>query len=56
LLYAGQPQNEPTLHYRPFVAGSEAELNRLFAEYRAGQFQRLSQLTPEGSPGSRAPF
>ena len=44
VLYAGQPQNEPLLHYGPFVAGSEADLVRLFAEYRAGRFQRLSEL------------
>ena len=47
LLYAGQPQNEPVIHHGPFVAGSEAELARFFGEFRAGRFQRLSQLPPE---------
>ncbi len=45
VLYAGQPQREPLIHHGPFVAAAESELVRLFTEYRAGRFQRLSQLT-----------
>jgi len=43
LLYAGQRQNEPTVHRGPFVAGSPEALNRMYAEYRAGRFPKLSQ-------------
>jgi redox-sensitive bicupin YhaK (pirin superfamily) len=43
LLYAGQRQNEPTVHRGPFVAGSADALNRMYAEYGAGRFPRLSQ-------------
>ena len=45
VLYAGQPQREPLIHHGPFVAGSQPEIVRLFTEYHAGRFQRLSQLT-----------
>jgi redox-sensitive bicupin YhaK (pirin superfamily) len=44
LLYAGERQNETTLQHGPFVAGSLAELERLFREYRAGRFARISEL------------
>lgn len=44
VLYAGQPQNEPLMHYGPFVGGSPDEINRLFQTYRAGRFARLSEL------------
>lgn len=44
VLYTGQPQREPLIHHGPFVAGSESELVQLFNTYRAGRFQRLSQL------------
>ena len=46
VLYAGQPQHEPLIHHGPFVAGSREELLELFTRYRAGEFPRLSTLTP----------
>lgn len=46
LLYAGQRQNEPTVHHGPFVAGSLAAIERMFRDYRAGRFTRISELAP----------
>lgn len=44
LLYAGEPQDEPTVQYGPFVAGSPAAIERMYRDYRAGRFTRLSTL------------
>jgi hypothetical protein len=30
--------------YGPFIGDSESDIHRLFAEYRGGQFERLSEL------------
>lgn len=45
VLYAGEPQHEPIIQHGPFVAESEQDVARLFHEFHAGQFVRLSQLT-----------
>jgi quercetin 2,3-dioxygenase len=44
ILYAGQPQGDPIVSYGPFIGGSKQDIDRLFAEYRAGRFPRLSEL------------
>jgi quercetin 2,3-dioxygenase len=44
ILYAGQPQRVPIVSYGPFVGDSKQDIARLFAEYRAGLFPRLSEL------------
>jgi quercetin 2,3-dioxygenase len=46
VLCAGEPQRAPIVTRGPFVAGSEADLARLLADYRAGRFQRLSDIEP----------
>jgi len=46
VLYAGQRQNEPTVHRGPFVAGSMTDLALMYQRYRSGSFTRLSELTP----------
>jgi redox-sensitive bicupin YhaK (pirin superfamily) len=46
VLYAGEPQNEPTVQRGPFVAGSDADIARLHREFRAGTFERMSNLRP----------
>jgi redox-sensitive bicupin YhaK (pirin superfamily) len=48
VLYAGEPQREAIIQHGPFVATSQDEIARLFREYRAGRFERLSNLTPRG--------
>ena len=50
LIYAGEPQNETTLQHGPFVAGSLADLERMFRDYRAGRFARISELARRGRP------
>jgi hypothetical protein len=44
ILYAGQPQGVPIVSYDPFVGDSKQDIARLFAEYQAGLFPRLSEL------------
>ena len=44
ILYAGQPQGDPIVSYGPFVGDSKQDIARLFAEYQAGRFPRLSEL------------
>jgi hypothetical protein len=44
VLYAGQPQGDPIVSYGPFIGNSQADIARLYAEYRAGQFERMSDL------------
>ena len=44
VIYAGEPQRAPIVSYGPFIGDSENDIHRLFAEYRAGQFERMSEL------------
>jgi len=44
VLYAGQPQADPIVSYGPFIGDSKQDIARLFAEYQAGRFPRLSEL------------
>ena len=44
ILYAGQPQGDPIVSYGPFIGDTKQDIARLFAEYQAGQFPRLSEL------------
>lgn len=44
LLYAGERQNEPTVHYGPFVAGSNAGIERMYRDFRAGRFASLHDV------------
>jgi quercetin 2,3-dioxygenase len=44
ILYAGQPQGDPIVSYGPFIGDSKQDIARLFAEYQAGMFPRLSEL------------
>jgi len=46
VLYAGEPQGDAIVSSGPFVADTEADIRRLFAEYRAGGFARMSELAP----------
>ena len=44
VLYAGQPQGDPIVSYGPFIGDSKQDIARLYAEYQAGGFPRLSEL------------
>jgi redox-sensitive bicupin YhaK (pirin superfamily) len=45
VLYAGQPQGDRIVSYGPFIGDSKEDIVRLYTEYRAGRFERLSTLT-----------
>jgi redox-sensitive bicupin YhaK (pirin superfamily) len=47
VLYAGQPQGDPIVSYGPFIGDSKEDIVRLFTEYRAGQFVRMSELAAQ---------
>jgi redox-sensitive bicupin YhaK (pirin superfamily) len=44
ILYAGQPQGDPIVSHGPFIGDSKQDIARLFAQYQAGGFPRLSEL------------
>ena len=44
VLYAGQAQGDPIVSHGPFIGDSRDDIVRLYAEYRAGRFDRLSDL------------
>ena len=47
VLYAGEPQHERIVSHGPFIGESKEDIVRLYAEYRAGQFERMSSLARE---------
>jgi quercetin 2,3-dioxygenase len=44
VLYTGQAQGDPIVSYGPFIGDTKDDIVRLYAEYRAGRFDRLSDL------------
>jgi redox-sensitive bicupin YhaK (pirin superfamily) len=44
VLYAGQPQGDPIVSQGPFIGDTREDIVRLYHEYRAGRFERMSQL------------
>lgn len=44
VLYAGQPQGDAIVSHGPFIGDSRDDIIRLYTEYRAGQFERMSAL------------
>ena len=44
VLYAGQPQGDAIVSHGPFIADSREDIVRLYSEFRAGRFERLSNL------------
>jgi hypothetical protein len=44
VLYAGQPQGDAIVSHGPFIGDSRDDIVRLYAEYRAGDFERMSAL------------
>ncbi len=44
VLYAGQPQQDAIVSHGPFIGDTREDIARLYAEYRAGQFERMSNL------------
>jgi redox-sensitive bicupin YhaK (pirin superfamily) len=44
VLYAGQPQGDAIVSHGPFIGDTREDITRLYADYRAGRFERLSHL------------
>jgi quercetin 2,3-dioxygenase len=44
VLYAGRPQGDAIVVQGPFVADSVEDVRRLYADYRAGRFARMSEV------------
>lgn len=44
VFYAGQPQGDRIVSHGPFIGDSKQDIVRLYTEYRAGHFERLSTL------------
>jgi redox-sensitive bicupin YhaK (pirin superfamily) len=44
VMYAGQPQGDPIVSHGPFIGDSRDDIVRLYAEYRAGRFEKMSEL------------
>ena len=53
IFYAGQPQGDPIVSYGPFIGDSKQDIARLFAEYQAGGFPRLSELRKQQDLSTR---
>jgi redox-sensitive bicupin YhaK (pirin superfamily) len=50
VLYSGQPQGDNIVSRGPFIGDSQDDIRRLYAEYRAGRFQRMSELARAKRP------
>ena len=44
VLYAGEPQGDAIVSHGPFIGESRDDIIRLYSEYRAGGFERMSAL------------
>ena len=44
MLYAGQPQGDRIVSHGPFIGDSKEDIVRLYTEYRAGEFVRMTEL------------
>ena len=44
VLYAGQPHHVPVVSYGPFIGDSQADIRRLYSEYREGKMPHLNDL------------
>ena len=53
VFYAGQPQGDRIVSHGPFIGDSKGDIARLYEEYRAGQFERMSDLARIAGTTSR---
>ena len=52
VFYAGQPQGDPIVSHGPFIGDSREDIVRLYGEYRAGGFERMSRLARTAHAGT----
>jgi redox-sensitive bicupin YhaK (pirin superfamily) len=50
LLYAGEPTGDPVVQHGPFVGNDRTDITRLYADFRAGRFPRMSELRGQTAP------
>jgi redox-sensitive bicupin YhaK (pirin superfamily) len=42
VLYAGQPQGDPIVSHGPFIGDTEADIKRLYSDFRQGKMEHIS--------------
>jgi redox-sensitive bicupin YhaK (pirin superfamily) len=47
VLYAGQPQGDEIVSHGPFIGDTEADIRRLYQEYRLGKMKHISTVPAE---------
>lgn len=47
VLYAAQPQHHEIVSHGPFIADSMEDIKQLYADYRAGKMNHISEVGPE---------
>ncbi len=47
VLYAGQPHGVPIVSHGPFIGDTQADILRLYQEFRQGKMPHLNELPPE---------
>jgi redox-sensitive bicupin YhaK (pirin superfamily) len=47
ILYSGLPTHDDIVSYGPFIAGSDADIQRLFRKYREGKMQHIAEVADE---------
>ena len=52
LLYAGEPTHDPVVAHGPFIGDTQEDIVRLYGEYEAGQFPKMSDLAASLVPST----
>jgi quercetin 2,3-dioxygenase len=47
LLYAAQPQHDEIVAHGPFIGDSMDDIRQLYADYRAGKMEHITEVSPE---------
>ncbi|HSF45988.1 MAG TPA: pirin-like C-terminal cupin domain-containing protein, partial [Chitinophagaceae bacterium] len=45
VLYAGKPTGDNIVSHGPFIAGSTADIQRLYTEYRLGKMEHIAEVS-----------
>jgi len=45
ILYSGQPQHEPIVSHGPFIGDGQADILRLYSEFRQGKMENISSVS-----------
>jgi len=50
--YAGEPTHDPVVAHGPFIGDTQEDIVRLYGEYEAGQFPKMSDLAASLVPST----